>query len=116
MPSAPSHSGEMPQGFRMTDRHRSRVTRSDGVARTSRRAYEDLAASAIGLELGVAVIIGLFFGRWLDGELGTSPWLMIVFVAIGFAAGILAVVRGVRRADAAAARDDRDPTDEVPRG
>jgi ATP synthase protein I len=94
----------------MTSKHRTGVT--DGVAKKSRQAYEGLAASAIGLELGVSVIIGLLFGRWLDDRFGTSPWLMIVFVAFGFAAGIRAVVRGVRRADAAATRDD----DEVKRG
>jgi ATP synthase protein I len=106
MPAVPSNSGEMTQGLSMTSSHRNDVPRSSGVAEKSRKAYEGLAASAIGLELGVSVIIGLLFGRWLDQRFGTEPWLMILFVAFGFAAGIRAVVRGVRRADAAARRDE----------
>ena len=107
MPALSTHRGEMTQGLTMENKHRTRVT--DPAARRSKKAYESFAASAIGLEMGVSVIVGLLFGHWLDTELGTAPWLMIVFVALGFAAGVRAVMRGVKRADAAAsAQDEQD--------
>ncbi len=42
---------------------------------------------AIGIELGLALCVGYFGGRWLDGQLGTTPWLAWVGAAIGLAAG-----------------------------
>ena len=40
----------------------------DPYARKTRAAYETLSFSAVGLEMGLAVVIGLLFGRWLDGK------------------------------------------------
>lgn len=101
MQSAPSYRGEMSQVEGMSPEHRKSVPRIDAAARASKSAYNALSASAVGLELGASVLIGLFFGRWLDGKVGTEPWLMIVFLALGFAAGIRGVIRGVRRAERA---------------
>jgi len=104
MDPAPSHSGEMSQASIMTSKHPIPVTTPiDPAARKTKAAFQAMSASAVGLELGVAVIIGLFFGRWLDGKLGTAPWLMIVFLALGFAAGIIGLVRGAKRAEKASA-------------
>jgi ATP synthase protein I len=74
----------------------------DRVAQSGRSAYAMLADSAVGLEFGISVIIGLAFGRWLDGEAGTDPWFMFVFLMIGLAAGFRSIMRAVRRADLAA--------------
>ena len=113
MSALPTHRGEMPhggsiisQGLSMADEHPKRVT--DPAARRTKKAFDMFASSAIGLEMGVSVIVGLLFGYWLDGKLGTAPWLMIVFVALGFAAGVRALLSGVKRADAAATRDEED--------
>ncbi|MCE5198462.1 MAG: AtpZ/AtpI family protein [Armatimonadota bacterium] len=32
--------------------------------------------------------IGLWLGIWLDGKLGTKPWLAIVLTILGLASGI----------------------------
>jgi len=48
----------------------------------------------IGLELVVAVVFGLGVGWAIDRTLGTRPWGLIVFVLLGFAAGVLNVIRG----------------------
>jgi ATP synthase protein I len=44
-------------------------------------------------ELVAAVIVGGLIGYGLDAWLGTKPWLFLVFFVLGFAAGILNVVR-----------------------
>ena len=41
---------------------------------------------AIPTLLIVAPLVGFFGGAWLDGRLGTSPWLGIVGLILGFAA------------------------------
>jgi F0F1-type ATP synthase assembly protein I len=51
--------------------------------------------------------VGFFGGRWLDGKLGTTPWLMIAFLALGLFAGFRSVLRAVRRLDRAAEAEDR---------
>ncbi|HEX8107587.1 MAG TPA: AtpZ/AtpI family protein, partial [Kofleriaceae bacterium] len=73
----------------------------DPAARQSRRMYEGLSASAAGLELGISVAIGALFGAWLDGKLGTAPWLLIGFLIIGVIAGFRGVLRAVARAERA---------------
>jgi F0F1-type ATP synthase assembly protein I len=76
------------------------------VATKTRDAYRSWSASSVGLEMGIAVIIGLLFGRWLDGKLGTDPWLMLVFTGFGMAAGLKGVFRAVREADKIAAENE----------
>jgi ATP synthase protein I len=44
-------------------------------------------ASSIGISLVVATFMGLGAGYWLDKQLGTSPWLLIIGLLIGIAAG-----------------------------
>ena len=51
----------------------------------------------IGLELGLSVLVGIAGGRWLDGELGTEPWLQWIGLAIGLAAGTLSFYRLARK-------------------
>jgi len=51
-------------------------------------------------ELIVGVAVGGFLGWVLDRYFGTAPWLMIVFVILGFAAGLLNLIRAARKAQA----------------
>jgi ATP synthase protein I len=50
------------------------------------------------LSFVVAIALGWWFGHLLDGWLGTAPWLTLVFVTFGLAAGVLNVYRTVTRA------------------
>lgn len=43
--------------------------------------------TAIPFLLAVAPIIGYLIGNYLDRRLGTSPYLMILFIVLGFIAG-----------------------------
>lgn len=72
------------------------------AARRAKRAYNALSATSIGLEFGIAVTIGIAGGMWLDQRLGSTPWLMLVFMVLGLIAGFRNVLRAVHRSDAAA--------------
>lgn len=85
--------GEMSQAFNMTKPHQNDVPGA--------KAFPTLSATSVGLEMGVSVIIGVLFGMWLDSRFDTSPWLMVVFLVLGFVAGLRSVIRAVRRADKA---------------
>jgi ATP synthase protein I len=105
MQSAPSNRGEMSQDSAEAALHRSVVTpgrRIDPASRKARSAYNALSASSVGLELGISVILGLLFGWWLDKQLGTAPWMMLLFLVFGLVAGFRGVMRAVGRAERAA--------------
>jgi ATP synthase protein I len=55
------------------------------------------ALSTVGLSFVLAIVIGAWFGRTLDGWLGTSPWMFVLFFFFGLAAGILNVFRTTSR-------------------
>ena len=48
-------------------------------------------------ELVAAVIVGGLVGYGLDYWLGSKPWLFLLFFVLGFAAGVLNVVRSYER-------------------
>jgi ATP synthase protein I len=48
---------------------------------------------AVGSELGIATLIGLFGGSWLDRRFGTGPWFTLLGIALGLAAGIKSLMR-----------------------
>jgi ATP synthase protein I len=50
------------------------------------------------LSFVVAIALGWWFGHLLDRWLGTGPWLTVIFVVFGLAAGVLNVYRTVARA------------------
>jgi len=59
-------------------------------------------AMKIAVELVVGVAVGGFIGWALDGQFGSRPWLLVLFVVLGFAAGLANVVRTARRMQAEA--------------
>jgi ATP synthase protein I len=50
-------------------------------------------AMGAGIEFAAAIGVGMAIGYWLDRWLGSEPWLMLVFLAAGFAAGIRNLLR-----------------------
>lgn len=51
------------------------------------------AAYRMGIELVVGVVVGLVIGLALDGFFGTKPVFMIVFIFLGFGAGIRNIMK-----------------------
>jgi len=64
--------------------------------------------SALGLEMAISVIIGLAVGYYLDRWLGTSPWLTVVWIGIGFAAGVRSLYRAAIRSEKDLERDEEE--------
>lgn len=65
---------------------------SPGMARGSRLGAAG-RLSSVGLELGLTVVGALLLGGWLDGRLGTEPWLALLGVTLGFAVGFRSLFR-----------------------
>jgi ATP synthase protein I len=76
----------------------------DQAGRSSESPGEDRAATASGYargfrlssELVAGVLVGAGLGWLIDRLLGVSPWGLIVFLLLGFAAGVLNVMRSAR--------------------
>jgi ATP synthase protein I len=62
------------------------------------RPWTEMANIAqVGLTLVVATVIGLGAGYYLDRWLGTKPWLTLVGLGFGIAAGFLNLFRAVKK-------------------
>jgi ATP synthase protein I len=59
-------------------------------------------AVRLGTELVAGVAVGGFIGWALDQGFGTAPFLMVVFLLLGGAAGIIGVMRTAKRMQEAA--------------
>jgi ATP synthase protein I len=75
-----------------------------GQQRDTRAAAPSMGEYAgVGLQFALTIVVFMFAGMWLDRRLGTSPWLIILFVFGGAAAGFYSVYRKLmaaqRRAD-----------------
>ena len=43
--------------------------------------------SAVGIQLVLSIVAGAYLGQWLDRRFETDPWLMMVGIFLGAAAG-----------------------------
>lgn len=81
-----------------------RKLQTDQSAGESGNAQSRASAMAVGLrlssELVAGVVVGTILGWGFDRLLSTSPWGLIVFMLLGFVAGVMNVMRsaGVGRA------------------
>jgi ATP synthase protein I len=58
------------------------------MKRETRQAWRELAFfSSLGFSVALSVFIGLGIGVFLDRYFDTSPWLLLVFLVLGIAAG-----------------------------
>ena len=62
--------------------------------------------SGVGLTLVISTVLGLWGGHVLDGWLGTHPWLMLVGLLLGIAAGFVNLFRAVGMLDGRRDRHD----------
>jgi ATP synthase protein I len=110
--------GETPgQGGISPDEREALKRRSEGIGQkldavNARREAARPAPTARGAAYGQAfriaaeLIAGLVFGGvlgwFLDRQFNTMPLMLVLFVMLGFAAGLLNVIRGARAAQAKA--------------
>lgn len=62
--------------------------------------------ASIGMTMVLATVIGLAGGYYADRWLGTSPWLTLIGLGLGIAAGFVSLFRSVK--DAERKMDDSD--------
>jgi len=55
--------------------------------------------SSVGFAMVLATVIGLLGGYYLDRWLGTKPWLLLIGLGFGIAAGFVIFFRSVNRAN-----------------
>lgn len=73
-------------------------------------------ASAVGIEIVAAIVIGALGGAWLDKKFGTEPYLTLFGIAAGFGAAAKAVMRVIKRFNAEEKNENADRTDDKKMG
>lgn len=66
----------------------------------------------VGLELVLSVLVGLFGGQFLDHRFHTTPWLTLIGLGYGIAAGVRGLYRAAQRATREAEELDRKEREE----
>lgn len=87
---------ELSRRLRDLDRRlgENRVGGTDGQARGGASDRPGMAmALRLGADFVAGVVLGVAIGWGFDRLFGTAPWGLVVFVLLGFAAGILSVLR-----------------------
>lgn len=78
-----------------------------GPSAERKRVVRELGRfTGFGLAWALSVLFFLLIGYWLDGRLGTLPWLTIVGAFLGAAGGFVSLYRGIT---AAAAHEEDGP-------
>lgn len=62
-----------------------------------------------GLELAIAIVVGYFGGRFLDGWLGTAPYFGYAGLILGIVAGFWSLFQLARGAHRQAEQPSNDP-------
>src|SRR5215510_7252633 len=80
-------------GERLGQHHPDRPSDSEPGQRPTADPSAIARGFRLSTELVAGVLVGAAIGWLLDRVLGISPWGMIVFLLLGFAAGVLNVMR-----------------------
>ena len=71
---------------------------SGGSMKTNGSSYRSiLNLMTVGTTLVACIVLGYLLGSYLDRKIGTSPWLVVVGVLLGTAAGFVGLFRMVSR-------------------
>lgn len=88
---------------RRVDRLGDKLKRTEAQHDTGRQGGDALQGRGMAYgfrmssELVGAIVVGGLIGYALDQWLGTKPWLFLAFFVLGFAAGILNILRAYRQ-------------------
>ncbi len=84
------------------------------MSQTPSKFKKHLRFSTIGLEMGLAVVLGLFVGQYLDDYLGTEPWMLLLFLLFGAAAAFRNLFRLLRELNTTQALNDKSKENDNP--
>ena len=74
------------------------------IEERDKRAFHQASAYSFGFRLATDLVAGVLAGfgiGWLlDYWLGTSPWLLLIFIPLGIGAGIANVIRAAKSIEA----------------
>lgn len=77
--------------------------RESGPERRGRQGREPSSGLGLGMRIGIELVVGVVMGGGLglalDAWLRTTPWMMILFLLLGGAAGVMNVHRVMRGLD-----------------
>ncbi|HUV32023.1 MAG TPA: AtpZ/AtpI family protein [Devosiaceae bacterium] len=94
---------------------RARGTRKDNGAESS-PVRSGMTGAGRGFRLAsefvAAIVVGVLLGIGLDAVLGTGPWMAVGLLLLGFAAGVLNVVRATRDMNSAVTAEMQPTPDE----
>jgi len=68
------------------------------MKKETRRTFRELAYySSLGFSVSLSIFIGLAIGVYLDRKFDTSPWLTLIFLVFGIAAGFRNIALVIKR-------------------
>ena len=67
--------------------------------------------AGVGVQFAATIGVFALLGWWLDRKLGTSPWLLVVGVFLGFAGGLISMVSKVQSSLKRTRRQAQSPDD-----
>jgi ATP synthase protein I len=73
---------------------------------------QSLRYGAVGLEMGVSILIGYGAGWWLDEKFGTKPTLTLVMMLLGIGAAFNAVYRVAKEVQRDADKEEAEENPE----
>jgi len=74
------------------------VSAAIGMKHETLRSLRELAYySSLGLQVALSIFIGLGAGVWLDRRWGTQPWLTLIGMGMGIAAGFRNIGLAIRK-------------------
>jgi F0F1-type ATP synthase assembly protein I len=62
-------------------------TGRDPIQHPGRTGVSGAEFATAGIQFTAILVVASFAGMWVDKQLGTSPWILIVLVFLGAAAG-----------------------------
>lgn len=96
-PKGPSRSdAELESELRRLDNRLDKHRKATAEAPRGPKAGYAMAMK-LSSEFLASILVGALIGWGIDRVFGISPWAMIVFVLLGFGAGVLTVVRSAGR-------------------
>ena len=70
------------------------------------KKHVGIQMTALGLEFGASAVGGLFAGWWLDEQLGTAPWLLVICTFAGVLTSFVRIIQLSRQFERAHAREE----------